>query len=61
MTTANGRKYIILSAVLYDDLMDMVNNALDAGYICMGGVATTVGANGQRVLQAMVKSTTYGV
>ena len=61
MNTADGRKYIILSAVLYEDLMDLVNAALDAGYICMGGVATTVGNNGQRVIQAMVKSTVYGV
>ena len=61
MTTANGRKYIIISAILYDDLMDMVNEALSAGYICMGGVATTAGPNGQRVLQAMVKSSSFGV
>jgi len=60
MTTANGRKYIILSAIMYEDLMDMVNEALDAGYICMGGVATTSGPNGQRVLQAMVIHSAYG-
>jgi hypothetical protein len=61
MTTADGKKYIILSAILYEDLMDMVNEALEAGYICMGGVATTAGPNGQRVIQAMVKDTAYGV
>ena len=45
-TTANGRKYIIISAYYYEKLMDMVNDALDAGYICMGGVAVTNGPNG---------------
>ena len=61
MTTANGRKYIIISSYYYEKLMDMVNDALDAGYICMGGVAVTNGPNGQEVSQAMVKSTVYGV
>ena len=49
------QKYIILSAITYENLMELVNEALDAGYICQGGIAVSQGANGQRVAQAMVR------
>ena len=60
MSKANGRKYIVITAVSYDDLMDLVNDALDAGYICLGGVSVAFGQNGQRVAQAMVSNSAYG-
>jgi hypothetical protein len=60
MSKANGRKYIVITAIQYEDLMDLVNEALDAGYICLGGVSVSQGANGQRVAQAMVLNSAYG-
>jgi hypothetical protein len=54
------QKYIILSAIQFDSLMELVNEALDAGYICQGGVTVCAGPNGQRVAQAMVRSSGLG-
>ena len=54
------QKYIILSAITYEGLMDLVNEAIEAGYICLGGVAVSQGVNGQRVAQAMVSSSGLG-
>jgi hypothetical protein len=57
---ANGRKYIVVTAMTYEDLMDLVNDALDAGYICLGGVSVSQGANGTRIAQAMVSNSAFG-
>jgi hypothetical protein len=60
MSKANGRKYIVITAIQYEDLMDLVNDALEAGYICLGGVSVSYSVNGQRVAQAMVLNSAYG-
>ena len=59
-TTANGRAYIVIKGLSTEDLMDMVNEALKAGYICLGGVSVVSPNSGQYVYcQAMVRSTAF--
>jgi len=50
-----NEKYIILSAIHYQDLAEQVNEAIKNGYIPQGGIAMMLGSNGQRIAQAMIK------
>ena len=59
-TTANGRAYIVVRALNTEELMDMVNEAIKAGYMVVGGLSVVSPNSGQYVYcQAMVKSTTF--
>ena len=56
----SAKKYIVCRASTFEDLMELVNQALDAGYICQGGVMVCQGVNGQLFAQAMVSHSAYG-
>ena len=60
MNTANGRKYIVVTAKNPEILMDLVNKALEAGYICQGGVAIVMEQGYHVYAQAMVNNTGLG-